>query len=404
MAGKFDDTKHPRNGRTGEFVDADHTEQPKPLPEDKAVNTPTTEEQIATAQAEYPELSQIMSEEYSRLYEEDELGIGNYRQEVEEFDKYAAEHPDEIGEIVRQRQDFISSDREAAAFMLAKKRMQKAHDITQDILNRIHSEGDAYQKTLEEYFNKTDSEPDASQVFDKPFTSLNDRLDICEKYSRNELHDDPDGELEYMTAAASAWEADADGEDVFDAVDPDDVEWAVKSYNRRHPDSTLTVDDVYKEQDRQSDPYSFMRPDTNNPHAFYALCAAAGQDCDTTPSRNAYEWALVDHELDEPTRMYVTADQRLNHYAQTDILRPGDPCWKTPSGYVSMDSYHKVLDNGGLESDRFFIYVNGSDEDRRNLKQHWDDKEWLADTASDCEPEASGRATDLYATTYPGEE
>lgn len=243
-------------------------------------------------------------------------------------------------------------------------------------------------------------------VVTAPFTSLNDRLDVCEQYLHGETSQDPDDALEYMTCAASAWEADADGEDVFDVVDPDDVDWAVENFNRRHPESTLTADDVYAEQNRQSDPYSFMRPDTNNPHAFYALCAAVGRsDCDTNPSRNAYEWALVDHELDEPTRMYVNADQRLNHYAQNDSLHPGDPCWKTPNGYVSMDSYHKVLDNGGPESDRYFIYVNGSDEDRRNLKQHWDNKEWLADTASDCEPEANGRATDLYATTYPdGEE
>lgn len=45
--------------------------------------------------------------------------VAGAREAVNAFDKFLTEHKDFVGEFAKYRGDFISSDREAAAFMFA---------------------------------------------------------------------------------------------------------------------------------------------------------------------------------------------------------------------------------------------------------------------------------------------
>ena len=56
--------------------------------------------------------------EYEFLYDNDDR-VAGYGEAVSAFDGFLKEHNDFVGEFVRYRGDFISSDREAAAFMFA---------------------------------------------------------------------------------------------------------------------------------------------------------------------------------------------------------------------------------------------------------------------------------------------
>lgn len=58
------------------------------------------------------------NKEYSYLYENDDF-VAGYDEAVEAFDAFAPANKDFITEFVQYRGDFISSDREAAAFMFA---------------------------------------------------------------------------------------------------------------------------------------------------------------------------------------------------------------------------------------------------------------------------------------------
>lgn len=58
------------------------------------------------------------NKEYKFLYDNDDR-VAGYREAVEAGDKFIAEHGDFVGEFVKYRGDFISSDREVAAFMFA---------------------------------------------------------------------------------------------------------------------------------------------------------------------------------------------------------------------------------------------------------------------------------------------
>lgn len=58
------------------------------------------------------------NEEYSFLYDNWDR-VAGYREAVEEFDEFIKTNGAFVGEFARYRQDFISSDREAAAFMFA---------------------------------------------------------------------------------------------------------------------------------------------------------------------------------------------------------------------------------------------------------------------------------------------
>lgn len=56
--------------------------------------------------------------EYKFLYEHND-NVAGYREAVNAFDEFVPKHSEFVGEFVKYRQDFISSDREAASFMFA---------------------------------------------------------------------------------------------------------------------------------------------------------------------------------------------------------------------------------------------------------------------------------------------
>lgn len=57
-------------------------------------------------------------QEYDFLYDHDD-NVAGYGEAVTAFDQFSKQQPAFVGEFVKFRQDFISSDREAAAFMFA---------------------------------------------------------------------------------------------------------------------------------------------------------------------------------------------------------------------------------------------------------------------------------------------
>lgn len=56
--------------------------------------------------------------QYKFLYDNYDY-VDGYKRAVEAFDNFADEHADFVSEFVNYRRDFISSDREAAAFIFA---------------------------------------------------------------------------------------------------------------------------------------------------------------------------------------------------------------------------------------------------------------------------------------------
>lgn len=56
--------------------------------------------------------------EYDFLYDNND-NVAGAREAADAFDEFLKVHKDFVGEFVRFRGDFISSDREAAAFMFA---------------------------------------------------------------------------------------------------------------------------------------------------------------------------------------------------------------------------------------------------------------------------------------------
>ena len=56
--------------------------------------------------------------EYDFLYENNDC-VAGYYEAVDAFDEFVSAHGDFVGEFAKYRGDFISSDREAAAFMFA---------------------------------------------------------------------------------------------------------------------------------------------------------------------------------------------------------------------------------------------------------------------------------------------
>ena len=66
------------------------------------------------------EFNKRFNKEYEFLYDcEDENNVPVYEEAVAEFDEFIKIHGDFVGEFAKFRGDFISSDREAAAFMFA---------------------------------------------------------------------------------------------------------------------------------------------------------------------------------------------------------------------------------------------------------------------------------------------
>jgi len=64
------------------------------------------------------EFKKKMDKEYEFLYDHNDR-VAGYEEAVDAFDKFVEKHRDFVGEFVKYRGDFISSDREAAAFMFA---------------------------------------------------------------------------------------------------------------------------------------------------------------------------------------------------------------------------------------------------------------------------------------------
>lgn len=58
------------------------------------------------------------NKEYNFLYENDD-NVAGYMEALNAFDEFLPEHKDFVAEFVEYRKDFISSDREAVAFMFA---------------------------------------------------------------------------------------------------------------------------------------------------------------------------------------------------------------------------------------------------------------------------------------------
>lgn len=58
------------------------------------------------------------NKEYKFLYDHNDM-VAGYEEALEEGDKFIAEHGDFVGEFVKHRGDFISSDREVVSFMFA---------------------------------------------------------------------------------------------------------------------------------------------------------------------------------------------------------------------------------------------------------------------------------------------
>ena len=72
----------------------------------------------------------LMEGHYGRLLELEERDVRHRttRQWAAAFDRWRAGHADEAGAFVARRRDPISSDREAAAFMLARRDLQRERD------------------------------------------------------------------------------------------------------------------------------------------------------------------------------------------------------------------------------------------------------------------------------------
>lgn len=68
------------------------------------------------------------NKEYKFLYDNDNY-VAGYREAVEAFDNFVAEHAEFVGEFVEYRRDFVSSDREAAAFMFAMEALANNFDL-----------------------------------------------------------------------------------------------------------------------------------------------------------------------------------------------------------------------------------------------------------------------------------
>lgn len=64
------------------------------------------------------ELGRRFASAYDALYRTRD-GLAGYREAVEAFDAFASRNGDVVAEFARHRGDFVSSDREAAAFMMA---------------------------------------------------------------------------------------------------------------------------------------------------------------------------------------------------------------------------------------------------------------------------------------------
>lgn len=69
------------------------------------------------------EFEKQFNKEYEFLYGHND-NVAGYREAVQSFDEFIKIHGDFVGEFAKYRGDFISSDRECAAFMFALETMK----------------------------------------------------------------------------------------------------------------------------------------------------------------------------------------------------------------------------------------------------------------------------------------
>lgn len=72
----------------------------------------------STSKKTLEKISKKMDNEYEFLYNHKD-NVPDYREAVDSFDSFSKKNKRFIGEFIKFRGDFITSDREAAAFMLA---------------------------------------------------------------------------------------------------------------------------------------------------------------------------------------------------------------------------------------------------------------------------------------------
>lgn len=379
MAGTYNENDHPRNP-DGTYRDKDKETSNGELPADTGNDEQESEEkQRELAREEYDELSNLMDEEYSRLYDNGDQDY-NYRQAVDAFDRYSKENPYEVGEFVNQRGDFISSDREAAAFIFAKLRM-------------------------------AGQEPKPSTITSDPFMPLDMRTEKCMEFQRardnwdvnrmNQL--DKDGAIDFMAKAGSVYGKDHDFTELTTPAGQESVEWAVNSFKKRHPDYLVDKDAVNTRIQETITGEDSDDTDASYPDAYYIMCAASGNMKNTTDLPNMYpadyENLLLTHELSKQTGMYLTSSRRVSANSGKDRPQPGDECWRTRDGYVSDKAFNRAFGRDHATQDRYLIYAIGTDQDREDLEDQWNDQIWLANKASECEK--SNTSSILYRTIYP---
>ncbi len=229
-----------------------------------------------------------------------------------------------------------------------------------------------------------------------PFMTVKDRVARCEQYrdllAENRTEEarqlDPDGSIDYMTKAGYAFDMDGDDLRPFAGIHDDQgkesVAWAIREYSKRHPGTTVDEQAVWDMADAANE-WDGDRQNAigeRHPYAYYIACAAAGQRMsgdmyDTSPS--AYEWALDEYELKgTPTGDYLDQNERLRRMV-TDDTSPNDPKgrWKTMYGWVNDKDFTSVVGDKPEQYDRYVIYMNGNDQDRRELAEHYHDPEWI---------------------------
>ena len=72
----------------------------------------------STSKETLEKISNKMNKEYEFLYEHKD-NVPNYKEAANSFDSFSKKNKRFVGEFIKFRGDFITSDREAAAFMLA---------------------------------------------------------------------------------------------------------------------------------------------------------------------------------------------------------------------------------------------------------------------------------------------
>lgn len=146
------------------------------------------------------EFAKQYTKEYTFLYDHYD-NVAGYDEAVAAFDEFSETHGDFVGEFARYRGDFISSDREAAAFMFALEALggfddsaEVASRMATKPYKKVESLDDGAQYVLYKDlggFKMTDKAnydsriSNAHKVMDfKEFDNIDEILDYAEKYLR----------------------------------------------------------------------------------------------------------------------------------------------------------------------------------------------------------------------------